>query len=345
MIQPLRWSGDHLELVDQRALPLRESWIACRTWQDVALAIRDMIVRGAPAIGIAAAYGMALAAREADALPAEARPALLRQAAEGLIAARPTAVNLAWAVERQQARAASGGPGHFEELLGEARRIHEDDVTANRRMAEFGAALLPAGARVYTHCNTGALATGGHGTALGIIRTAYAAGLLRHVWVGETRPRLQGARLTMWELLQEGIPATLVTDGTAAPLMARGEVDAVVVGADRVARNGDVANKIGTYALALAARHHGIPFYVAAPWSTFDPATADGSGIPLEERDAGEITRAGDVALAPAGVRVWNPAFDVTPAELVDAIITERGVARAPLAKSLAALTGVATDG
>lgn len=358
MIETIAWTGDALRLLDQRRLPGEVRYVTCRTWQDVAEAIRDMVVRGAPAIGVAAAYGMVLAAQLAAravaagadrAAAADAMRRTLEEAAAGLRAARPTAVNLFWAVERMEgvaARhlAAPGATARVDEVAGaleaEARRIHEEDVAANRRMAEHGVPLLPEGARVYTHCNTGALATAGWGTALGVVRAAHAAGRLRHVWVGETRPRLQGARLTAWELAQEGIPATLVTDSMAAVLMARGQVDAVLVGADRIARNGDTANKIGTYALAVIARHHGVPFYVVAPSSTVDLSAATGADIPIEERDPSEVTHVGGVRVAAEGVHVWNPAFDVTPAALIQAIVTERGVVRPPFEAGLTAIAG-----
>ncbi|MBE3590936.1 MAG: S-methyl-5-thioribose-1-phosphate isomerase [Firmicutes bacterium] len=370
MIRTIVWTGEDLRLLDQRRIPEETAYVACRGWRDVAAAIREMVVRGAPAIGAAAAYGMVLAAREAAARAAAGDPApapaagaragaaggpadgaaagaarrALEEAAAGLRAARPTAVNLFWALERMERAAARhlGAGGRLEGLAAaleaEARRIHEEDEAADRLMAEHGLALLPDGARVYTHCNTGALATAGWGTALGVVRAAHAAGRLRRVWVGETRPRLQGARLTAWELAQEGIPATLVTDSMAAALMAQGKVDAVLVGADRIAKNGDTANKIGTYALAVLARHHGVPFYVVAPLATVDPAAESGADIPIEERDPSEVTHVGGVRVAAEGVDVWNPAFDVTPAALIDAIVTERGVARAPYEASLAAL-------
>jgi methylthioribose-1-phosphate isomerase len=302
--EPLRWAGDRLLVLDQRRLPGEEVWLPCRSWQEVAAAIRDLAVRGAPAIGIAAAYGLALA-------PAGERPA----AAAGLKAARPTAVNLAWAVDRALAAA---------DPLAEARRIADEEAARCRAIARHGAALVPPGARALTICHTGALATGGCGTALGVLAEAHRQGRLRELVVCETRPLLQGARLTMWECGRLGLPARLIVDAAAAQCMRRGEVDLVITGADRIAANGDTANKIGTYALAVLARHHGLPFYVAAPSSSFDPGAATGDDIPVEERDPQEVLRLG----APAGARASNPAFDVTPAALITAWVTEDGVRR-----------------
>ncbi|MFU8803608.1 MAG: S-methyl-5-thioribose-1-phosphate isomerase [Bradymonadaceae bacterium] len=341
-VVPLRWIGDfesgHLEMIDQKLLPGEEVWVQMSTAEEVADAIRSMIIRGAPAIGIAAAFGMALGVRSytgAD-LPTE-----LARLGALLARTRPTAVNLFWALERCR-RLAAAHTGTTPELAGalftEARAILEDDRANNLRMGEFGAALLPDGARVLTHCNTGALATGGYGTALGIIRAAHRSGKLAHVWVDETRPYLQGARLTAWECVQENIPATLITDSMAAHFMKLGQVDAVIVGTDRVVQNGDVANKIGTYGLAVSCHHHGIPFYVAAPLSTIDLETLDGDHIVIEERSAREVTHIGDRALAPTQIAVAHPAFDVTPASLVTAIITEAGVVRAPYETTLKAL-------
>jgi methylthioribose-1-phosphate isomerase len=297
-----------LTLLDQRVLPREISQVVCETAAEAAEAIRAMVVRGAPAIGITAAYGMALdAARGAD----------LDEAARVLAAARPTAVNLAWAVHRMRALPREAIPAA-------ARALHADDVALNRRLGAHGAALLPDGARVYTHCNAGALATGGYGTALGIVRAAWAAGKLRGVYAGETRPYLQGARLTAWECQQEGIPCTLVADVAAATVLSQGRVEAVVVGADRVAANGDVANKVGTFGLAVLAAQFGVPFYVAVPRSTLDAACPDGASIPIEERGADEVRGYGGLLWA-ADVDVFNPAFDVTPAALVTAWITEDG--------------------
>jgi methylthioribose-1-phosphate isomerase len=313
-VEPIRWKGDRLELLDQRQLPDKTVYVSCRTAEEVAQAIRDMVVRGAPAIGCAAAFGVVLG-KGADA------------AYEALRRSRPTAVNLFWALERM---------GKAKDLEAEARAIFQEDVAANRRIGELGAKLIAERARVMTHCNTGALATAGYGTALGVIRSAKGKGI--SVIANETRPYLQGARLTAWECIQEGIPCTLITDSMAGHLMSRGEVDVVIVGADRIAANGDVANKIGTYALAVLAKRHEIPFYVAAPLSTFDLSIPDGSRIPIEERPAEEVTGYREARWAPAGVKVRNPAFDVTPAELVSGIVCERGVVLEPDRQKIAQL-------
>jgi len=322
-VESIRWHGDHLDLLDQRRLPEDIVYVTCRTAAETAAAIRDMVVRGAPAIGCAAAYGIALDARAGRNL-AEA---------EALLAAsRPTAVNLFWALERMRGSA---------DPQAEALAIYAEDIAANKAMGAFGAALIADGARIMTHCNAGALATAGHGTALGVIRSARDAGKTISVIANETRPYLQGARLTAWEMVQENIPVTLVTDNMAGHLISRDQVDVVIVGADRIAANGDTANKIGTYTLSVLAHRHGIPFYVAAPLSTFDPAIPDGTHIPIEERPAEEVTGYRGVRWAPAGVQVCNPAFDVTPADLITAIITERGTVvrpdRAGIARLLAA--------
>jgi len=325
-VQPMVWAGDCLRLLDQRVLPHEERWLECRGAGDVARAIHDMAVRGAPAIGIAAGYGMALALR-GDPGSYDAAEAVLAKS-------RPTAVNLRWVLERLRRlkdRSAAA-------VLAEARRIHEEDLAQNRRMAQFGAALLPRGARVLTHCNTGALATGGHGTALGVIRTAHAQGRIAQVFATETRPWLQGARLTAWELQKENIPARLIADGAAAWLMARHDIDWVIVGADRIAANGDTANKIGTYALAVAAARHGVKFMVVAPTSSFDPRCARGADIHIEERAALELTEFRGTLVAPANVDAFNPVFDVTPAGLITALVCEEGVIRKP---SVAAIRGV----
>jgi methylthioribose-1-phosphate isomerase len=320
---------DRVFLMDQRELPTREVYLTLHTAAEVAEAIRAMVVRGAPAIGIAAAYGMALGAREAAAAGAEAYVAAMREAGAILSASRPTAVNLAWAVRRALAlageHAALAGDERAAAIADLARTIHEDDVEACRVMGRFGALRLPAEGTVLTHCNAGALATGGYGSALGVIRAAVEAGKRIRVLADETRPYLQGARLTAWELHRDGIPVEVITDSMAAHFMRRGEVSAVIVGADRIAANGDVANKIGTYGLSCLARAHQVPFYVAAPWSTVDLATPDGAAIPIEERSRDEVARVGDRVLVPEGVGVRHPAFDVTPAALVTAIFTERG--------------------
>ncbi|HBH01076.1 MAG: S-methyl-5-thioribose-1-phosphate isomerase [Candidatus Rokubacteria bacterium RBG_16_73_20] len=334
MITPVRWADDGLVLLDQTRLPLEEVERRYERWEDIADAIRDLVVRGAPAIGVAAAYGVALAARASRATTLDGLLADLETAGKGLAATRPTAVNLAWAVERVRrvALAARGEPlaEVRARLLAEAHAIRAEDIAANRAMGAHGAALVPAGARILTHCNAGALATAGYGTALGVVRAAHAAGRVALVWVDETRPVMQGSRLTAWECVREGIPHRLISDVAAASVMARGQVDLVVTGADRIAANGDTANKIGTYGLAVLARHHGVPFYVAAPFSTIDPALPSGASIPIEERDPAEVRRVGAQPTAPAESPVYNPAFDVTPAELITAIVTERGVLRPP---------------
>jgi methylthioribose-1-phosphate isomerase len=302
----------------------------------VADAIRTLAVRGAPAIGVAAAFGVALAGLASPARDADALLRDLETAADGLAATRPTAVNLFWALDRMRRfardRRALSPAKLREALVSEATAICEEDLAANRRLGAFGAELVPAGARILTHCNAGGLATAGYGTALGVVRGAVEAGRQPFVWVDETRPVLQGARLTAWELAREGIPHAVIADVAAASTMARGEVDLVVVGADRIARNGDTANKIGTYGVAVLARHHAIPFYVAAPFSTIDPTIPDGSAIPIEERDPREVQELAGRRIVPAASPARNPAFDVTPAALVTAIITERGVFRPPYA-------------
>lgn len=320
-IRAVAWEAGRLQLLDQRALPAAERYLACDDWPAVAEAIRGMAVRGAPAIGIAAAYGVALAARAAGrgAVPS---------ALEGLAATRPTAVNLGWALARMRRAWAAGADG--DALLAEAERIHAEDVAANRRLGALGAGRVPAGRAVLTHCNTGSLATGGFGTALGVIRAAHAAGRITRVYAGETRPWLQGARLTAWELQADDIPVRLIADGAAASLLASGEVGAVVVGADRVTANGDLANKIGTYALALAAAAHDVPLLVAAPASTLDLETPTGADIPIEWRGAEELLTLAGQPVAPPGTEVWNPVFDITPARLVTALVTERGVLERP---------------
>jgi methylthioribose-1-phosphate isomerase len=315
-VEPIRWRGDRLELLDQRLLPDKIAWVTCRSAADVATAIKDMVVRGAPAIGCAAAFGVVLGSSSGESF-------------DLLAASRPTAVNLFWALERMR---------KAKDAQAEALAIFEEDLAANRAMGEHGAKLVPQGARVMTHCNAGALATSGHGTALGVLRSAFQNGNALSVVACETRPYLQGARLTAWECVQEGIPCTLITDSMAGHLISRGEVDLVIVGADRIAANGDTANKIGTYPLAVVAARHKVPFYVAAPLSTFDPAIADGTAIPIEERPAGEVTGYRGMRWAPEGVTVRNPAFDVTPAELISGIITERGLVLAPDREKIQAL-------
>jgi len=303
-------------------------------WEDVADAIRTLVVRGAPAIGVAAAFGVVLAARASVATSFEMLMADLEVAFKGLASTRPTAVNLFWALDRMSRTGEALGDRPLEvvraRLLAEAQAILDEDLAANRALGEHGAALVPPRARILTHCNAGALATAGYGTALGVVRSAHAQGKVALLWVDETRPVMQGSRLTAWECVREGIPHRLIADVVAASLMGRGQVDLVVTGADRIAANGDTANKIGTYALAVLAKHHGLPFYVAAPFSTIDPTLPAGSQIPIEERDAQEVRRVGGHATAPESSPVFNPAFDVTPAPLISAIITERGVFRPP---------------
>lgn len=336
----IAWLGDALRLIDQRKLPHEETWLTLTSAAQTAEAIRDMVVRGAPAIGIAAAYGIVLAAQARQPLYSQAGAAAWRTALaadfELLAASRPTAVNLFWALQSMQAAvdvlaAQNADPKTaIATLLAEAVRIHDDDIAANHAMGKHGADLLPNNCTVYTHCNTGALATGGYGTALGVIRTAHARGILKHVYAGETRPWMQGSRLTAWELMQENIPVTLSTEGAAGQLLRRGAVDWIIVGADRITANGDVANKIGTYTLAVLAKHHQVKFMVVAPTSTIDMQMSDGHHIPIEERPPEEVARIQGVLIAPVGVKAMNPAFDVTPAALIDAIVTERGVLHKP---------------
>ena len=337
-IRALRWTGEALALLDQRELPARERWIECRSAGEVAGAIRDMTVRGAPAIGISAAYGAVLAARRAwRADPGAWRDALEADLAR-LAAARPTAVNLAWALGRMRRAAGRATDGPEPALIAEAEAIHAEDLAANRRMGALGAALIDGRCEVLTHCNTGSLATGGFGTALGVVRSAFRDGKIVQVYAAETRPWLQGARLTAWELVRDGIPVHLLADGAAAFLLSRGSVGWVVVGADRVAANGDVANKIGTYSLALGARHHRVGFMVVAPSSSVDLDCPEGSAIPIEERAPGEVLSIGERRVAAPGARAWNPAFDLTPADLVDVLVTEKGVIRRPDRARIAAL-------
>ena len=341
-IRPYRYQDGVLRLLDQRRLPTEEVWLEYRDCQGVAEAIRTMVVRGAPAIGIAAAFGAWFGARDITAESFDVFWAEFEQLCAVLAATRPTAVNLCWALDRMKSlvRAnANQPPVNLKIALEyEALAIAEEDLRINRAMGRHGAPLIPDGARILTHCNAGALATGGYGTALGVIRAAIAAGKKISVLADETRPWLQGARLTVWELQRDGIPVTLICDNMAGWLMAKGEIDAVIVGADRIAANGDTANKIGTYSVAVLAREHGIPFYVAAPISTIDLTLSDGALIPIEERDEREVTHIGEHRLAPAGIAVRNPAFDVTPARLISAIITEHGLARGDFRTRLAEL-------
>lgn len=317
MLTPLRWTDGGLEMLDQRILPTRVEWVRYTSAEGVAEGIREMVVRGAPAIGIAAAYGMAIAARNG---------ADLAEADAALRASRPTAVNLFWALDRIQAL----GTDNADHILATAKAIEQDDLEMNLAIGKHGAALIPSGANVMTICNTGALATAGHGTALGVIRSAHAEGKGIHVWSCETRPRQQGLRLTAFELVHDKIPFHSISDGMAASLMRAGKVDFVIAGADRIAANGDTANKIGTYMLAVLAKHHGIPFAIAAPSSTFDPSLENGDLIPIEERSGTEITHIEGVQVAPDGCPVFNPGFDVTPGDLISYIITEKGVFSPP---------------
>lgn len=332
-VTPARWVGDaatgHLELLDQRLLPTEETWLPFHTGLDAARGIKDMVVRGAPAIGLTAAYGVALAVRDAANTPVD-------ESLEALKNSRPTAVNLFWALDRMAKLRAEVGDDVVR-LLQEAENVRDADVAANVSMGDHGAARMPDNARILTICNTGSLATAGYGTAAGVIRSCHRQGKLKQVYACETRPYLQGARLTMWELMKDEVPVTLVTDGMPGHMMQRGMIDAVIAGADRIAANGDSANKIGTYQLAVLAKHHGIPFFIAAPTTTVDLNTADGSGIPIEQRSVEEVVTLKGVQIAPQGAKAEHPAFDVTPAELITGIVTECGVAEAPFQPTLEA--------
>ena len=341
MIPTLTWTPEGVRFIDQTKLPLEESYVLATSYEQVADVIVTMVVRGAPAIGVSAAYGVALGAKHTKAnTPEEFKPEFDKICAR-LAGTRPTAVNLFWAIDRMKALfaklLASGTPliQIQEKILAEANAMYDEDIAACKAMGAFGAEFMPDDGGVLTHCNAGALATCGYGTALGVIRAAVERGKRIHVYADETRPFLQGARLTAWELMADGIPTTVICDNMAASLMRQGKIQAVVVGADRIAANGDTANKIGTYNVAILAREHGIPFYVAAPWSTIDLATATGDAIPIEERSAREVTHHAGKQLTPNGVGICNPAFDVTPAKYIAAIITERGTLRAPYAEAL----------
>ena len=348
MFKTIEWTEEGVRLIDQTRLPTEEVYRTCRDYREVAEAIRAMVIRGAPAIGIAAAMGMALGVRDSAARTVAELRAEFETIAETISRTRPTAVNLFWAVKRmrevfERSLAHEGGEAEKlaavqARLVEEAQGILAEDIAANEAMGRHGAALLPQAGTVLTHCNAGALATGGYGTALGVIRAAVAAGKKIKVFADETRPFLQGARLTAWELAKDDIPVTLITDNMAGHFMQQGEIQAVIVGADRIAANGDVANKIGTYTLAVLAKENGIPFYVAAPLSTVDLNIASGDAIPIEERSAREVTHWAGVATAPEGIEARHPAFDVTPHRYVTAVITERGVARVPYTESLKAL-------
>ena len=341
MLPTIAREADAVVMIDQRKLPGEEIYVRCRTAAEVARAIRTMVIRGAPAIGVAAAMGIALGMRTSAATGTQKFAAQFYKTCELMAATRPTAVNLFWAIERMKrsfAAAASAGESVEQikdRLDREAEAIHDEDVASCRAMGAFGAEVVPPGARILTHCNAGALATAGYGTALGVIRGAVEQGKLVTVVADETRPFLQGARLTAWELMREGIQTTVITDNMAGSLMHQGRIDLVVVGADRIAANGDTANKIGTYGVAVLAREHDIPFYVAAPLSTIDLNTPDGAHIPIEERNRKEVTHVAGSQLAPDGALVWNPAFDVTPHRFIAGIITERGIFRAPYTESL----------
>jgi methylthioribose-1-phosphate isomerase len=344
MLPTIEWKTDCVVMIDQRKLPASEIYVTCKTANDVAKAIKTMVIRGAPAIGVAAAMGIALGMLKSKATGTKQFTTEFQKTCDLMAGTRPTAVNLFWAIERMKktfADAALGGCSVDElkqRLVDDSARIHDEDVASCRAMGAHGATLVPDTARILTHCNAGALATAGYGTALGVVRAAVEQGKKIAVMADETRPFLQGARLTAWELIKDGIDTTVITDNMSASMMRLGHVDLVVVGADRIAANGDVANKVGTYGVAVLAREHGIPFYVAAPISTVDLGTADGAGIPIEERNSREVTHVGTSRLTPEGAHIRNPAFDVTPAKFVTAIITERGVVRAPYQESLAAL-------
>ena len=347
MIKTLEWTDAGVRFIDQTKLPTEETYVTCKTYEEVADAIRTMIVRGAPALGVAAAMGVALGVRDSQAKDHAALKQDLDRICEVVAATRPTAVNLFWGIQRMKAK--------FDEvraqpisiiqqtLVSEAQHMLDEDIAANRAMGRHGAVLLPSGGGILTHCNAGALATCGYGTALGVVRAAVESGKKLHVFADETRPFLQGSRLTAWELMKDGIPTTVIADNMAGAMMRQGKIKSVIVGADRIAANGDVANKIGTYTVAILAKEHGIPFYVAAPFSTVDMNTPDGSQIPIEQRSSREVTHMGGRQITPDGVNVENPAFDVTPHEYVTAIITERGVVREPYGESLRALSKLGT--
>src|SRR6202162_5646510 len=339
MIQTLEWTDQGVRFIDQTKLPTEEVYVTCTTHEQVADVIRNMVVRGAPAIGVAAAMGIALGVKNSKAENGADLKKDFDQICEAIRQTRPTAVNLFWAIRRMTEKFESLRVRPVvqikQALIEEAQRMHAEDIAANQAMGRHGATLMPSSGGVLTHCNAGALATAGYGTALGVIRAAVEQGKKIHVYADETRPFLQGSRLTAWELMKDGIPTTVISDNMAGAMMQRGKINAIVVGADRVAANGDVANKIGTYTIAILAKEHAIPFYVAAPFSTIDLATSDGGKIPIEQRGAREVTHIAGQQMVPDGVQVENPAFDVTPAKYVTAIITERGIARAPYERSL----------
>lgn len=339
MIQTLEWTDQGVRFIDQTKLPTEETYVNCTTYQEVADVIRNMVVRGAPAIGVSAAMGIALGVKNSKAENVGDLKREFDQICDVIGKTRPTAVNLFWAIKRMQQKfemlRVRPIPQIKQSLIEEAQRMHAEDIAINQAMGKHGAALMPASGGVLTHCNAGALATAGYGTALGVIRAAVEEGKKIQVYADETRPFLQGARLTAWELVKDGIPTTVISDNMSGAMMRQGKIGAVIVGADRIAANGDVANKIGTYTVAVLAKEHGIPFYVAAPISTVDLETPDGSKIPIEQRNAAEVTHFAGKLVTPEGVSIENPAFDVTPAKYVTAIVTERGIARAPYEESL----------
>lgn len=339
MIQTLEWTDKGVRFIDQTKLPTEETYVNCTTYQEVADVIRNMVVRGAPAIGVSAAMGIALGVKNSKAENVGDLKREFDQICDVIGKTRPTAVNLFWAIKRMQQKfemlRVRPIPQIKQSLIEEAQRMHAEDIAINQAMGKHGAALMPASGGVLTHCNAGALATAGYGTALGVIRAAVEEGKKIQVYADETRPFLQGARLTAWELVKDGIPTTVISDNMSGAMMRQGKIGAVIVGADRIAANGDVANKIGTYTVAVLAKEHGIPFYVAAPISTVDLETPDGSKIPIEQRNAAEVTHFAGKLVTPEGVSIENPAFDVTPAKYVTAIVTERGIARAPYEESL----------
>jgi methylthioribose-1-phosphate isomerase len=349
MIQTLEWTDAGVRFIDQTKLPTEEVYVNCTTYEQVADVIRNMVVRGAPAIGVAAGMGIALGVKNSKAENGAELKKDFDQICDVIGKTRPTAVNLFWAIRRMQEKFEYLRMRPINQikqaLIEEAQRMHAEDIAANQAMGRHGATLMPSSGGVLTHCNAGALATAGYGTALGVIRAAVEQGKKLHVYADETRPFLQGSRLTAWELNKDGIPTTVISDNMAGAMMKQGKIGAIVVGADRIAANGDVANKIGTYTVAVLAKEHGIPFYVAAPFSTIDMETADGSGIPIEQRNAREVTHIAGKQMVPDGVEVENPAFDVTPAKYVTAIVTERGIAKAPYGEALKRLAEEATVG
>src|SRR3954453_5408210 len=348
MIHTLEWTDTGVRFIDQTKLPTEEVYVTCKTHEQVADVIRNMVVRGAPAIGVAAAMGIALGINNSKAEAVGDLKRDLDQICDLIGKTRPTAVNLFWAIRRMQEKferiRIRPIPQIKQELIEEAKRMHAEDIAANQAMGRHGATLMPGEGGVLTHCNAGALATAGYGTALGVIRAAIEAGKKIHVFADETRPFLQGSRLTAWELMKDGIPTTVISDNMSGAVMKQGKIAAVVVGADRIAANGDVANKIGTYTVAILAKEHGIPFYVAAPFSTVDLACTDGSEIPIEQRNGREVTHIAGKQMVPDGVGVENPAFDVTPSKYIAAILTEKGIARAPYVESLRRLAGQEAD-